>query len=100
MINSWERVWDEFIPFLDFPAELRTVVYTTNAIESLNARFRRVASHRGHFPTEQAALKVLYLIAIRNRPNRQDLQGRIRDWSKILNVLYLHFEDRLEAVGY
>jgi transposase-like protein len=45
------------------PVELRKIVYTTNAIESLNARFRRAVRHRGHFPTEQAALKVLYLVA-------------------------------------
>jgi Transposase, Mutator family len=51
------------VPFLEFPVELRTVVYTTNAIESLNARFRRAVRHRGQFPNEQAALKVLYLVA-------------------------------------
>jgi len=48
-------VWAEFVPFLEFPPELRRVVYTTNAIESLNARFRRAVRHRGHFPNEQAA---------------------------------------------
>ena len=51
------------MPFLEFPVELRRIVYTTNAIESLNARFRRAVRQRGHFPTEQAALKVLYLVA-------------------------------------
>ena len=55
--------WNEFVPFLEFPAELRKIVYTTNAIETLNARFRRAVRHRGHFPNEQAALKVLYLVA-------------------------------------
>lgn len=100
LIASWERAWDEFVPFLDFPTELRRIVYTTNAIESLNARFRRVVSHRGHFPTEQAAMKVLYLIAIRNRPNRQDMQGKQRGWTAILNALYLHFGERIEAAGY
>ena len=49
MIQSWHNSWDEFVPFLAFPAELRRVVYTTNAIESLNARFRRAVRHRGHF---------------------------------------------------
>jgi transposase-like protein len=57
-------------------------------------------SHRGHFPTEQAAMKVLYLIAIRNRPNRQDMQGKQRGWTAILNALYLHFGERIEAAGY
>ena len=50
MIRSWHNSWDEFVPFLEFPAELRRVVYTTNAIESLNARFPRAARHRGHSP--------------------------------------------------
>ena len=50
MIQSWQNSWDEFVPFLAFPAELRRVVYTTNAIESLNARFRRAVRHRGHSP--------------------------------------------------
>ena len=63
MIGSWENSWAEFVPFLEFPVELRKIVYTTNAIESLNARFRRAVRHRGHFPNEQAALKVLYLVA-------------------------------------
>lgn len=54
MIRSWENSWNEFVPFLEFPVELRKIVYTTNAIESLNARFRRAVRHRGHFPTEQA----------------------------------------------
>ena len=80
MIGSWESAWDEFVPFLEFPAELRKVVYTTNAIESLNARFRRAVRHRGHFPNEQAAMKVLYLVATQRRPNRQDLTGRINGW--------------------
>jgi len=57
MISSWENAWEEFVPFLAFPTELRHIVYTTNAIESLNARFRRAVRHRGHFPNEQAALK-------------------------------------------
>jgi transposase-like protein len=61
MIGAWERAWDDFVPFLAFPPELRKLVYTTNAIESLNARFRRATRQRGHFPTEQAALQILYL---------------------------------------
>ncbi len=63
MIASWENAWQEFVPFLEFPVELRKIVYTTNAVESLNARFRRAVRHRGHFPNEQAAMKVLYLVA-------------------------------------
>jgi putative transposase len=95
MIQSWENSWAEFVPFLEFPAELRKVVYTTNAIESLNARFRRAVRHRGHFPNEQAALKVLYLVATQRRPNRQDLTGRINGWKTILNALTVHYGDRI-----
>ena len=100
MIGAWENAWDEFVPFLDFPPELRKVVYTTNAIESLNAQFRRGVRHRGHFPNEQAAMKVLYLIATRRRPNRQDLTGRINGWKPILNTLTIHYGDRIAAAGY
>jgi transposase-like protein len=95
MIGSWENSWNEFVPFLEFPPELRKIVYTTNAIESLNARFRRAVRHRGHFPNEQAALKVLYLVATQQRPNRQDLIGRISGWKHILNALTVHYGDRI-----
>jgi transposase-like protein len=52
MIKSWRDTWDDFIPFLEFPVKLRKIVYTTNAIYSLNARFPKAAVRRGHFPTE------------------------------------------------
>jgi transposase-like protein len=80
MIASWENAWNEFVPFLEFPVELRKIVYTTNAIESLNARFRRAVRHRGHFPNEQAAMKVLYLVATTRRANRENMTGRINNW--------------------
>lgn len=95
MIAGWENAWEEFVPFLEFPAELRRIVYTTNSIESLNARFRRAVRHRGHFPTEQAALKVLYLVATRRRKNRQDLIGKTNGWKAILNVLTVHYGARI-----
>lgn len=95
MVMSWENAWDEFVPFLEFPAELRKIVYTTNSIESLNARFRRAVRHRGHFPTEQAAMKVLYLTATQRRKNRQDLIGRTNGWKTILNTLTVHYGDRI-----
>jgi transposase-like protein len=95
MIRSWEMNWEEFVPFLELPAELRTVVYTTNAIESLNAQFRRAVRHRGHFPNEQAAMKVLYLVTQRKRPGRANLTGRINGWKTILNTLTVHYGDRI-----
>ena len=97
MIGSWEKAWGEFVPFLEFPVELRKIVYTTNAIESLNARFRRAVRHRGHFPNEQAALKVLYLVATHRRPNRDNLTGKINSWKQILNALTIHYGDRITA---
>ena len=100
MIRSWENAWGEFVPFLEFPAELRKIVYTTNAIESLNARFRRAVRHRGHFPNEQAALKVLYLVATRRQQNRENMTGRIHGWKQILNTLSVNYGDRIAAAGY
>jgi putative transposase len=79
MVQSWENSWQEFVPFLEFPVELRRIVYTTNAVESLNARFRRAIRHRGHFPNEQAAMKVLYLVATTRRANRENMTGRINN---------------------
>lgn len=72
MIKSWRDVWDDFESFLEFTPELRKIVYSTNAIESLNARFRKAAVRRGHFPTDQAALKVLYLTSIERQKNRKN----------------------------
>lgn len=95
MISSWENSWEEFVPFLEFPLELRKIVYTTNSIESLNARFRRAVRHRGHFPNEQAAMKVLYLVATTRRKNRQDLIGRTAGWKPILNALTIRYADRI-----
>ena len=97
MIQSWERAWAEFVPFLEFPAELRKLVYTTNAIESLNARFRKAVRHRGHFPNEQSAMKVLYLVATSRRPNRENMTGQISAWKQILNTLTIHYGDRINA---
>jgi putative transposase len=61
IIRLWTDAWAEFVPFLEFDVEIRTVICTTNAIESVNARLRRAVRARGHFPTEQAALKCLYM---------------------------------------
>jgi putative transposase len=62
IVKLWNNAWTEFTPFLNFDPEIRAVICTTNAIESLNARFRRAVKARGHFPNEQAALKCLYLV--------------------------------------
>jgi transposase-like protein len=99
MIDTWRRAWTEFVPFLDFPVELRKIVYTTNAVESLNARFRKAVRHRTHFPNEQAALKVLYLVATEHRPNRSNPTGKVNGWKTILNALTIHYGDRIATTN-
>jgi transposase-like protein len=95
MIDTWRRSWDEFTPFLAFPIELRTIVYTTNAVESLNSRFRKAVQRRTHFPNETAALKVLYLVAQQKKPGRSNPIGQINGWKTILNALTIHYGDRI-----
>jgi transposase-like protein len=94
--RTWRAAWPEFVPFLAFPPELRRVVYSTNLIESINARLRKVTRNRGHFPSEQAALKVLYL-AIRHmiEPKAGDHNHVAPGWKSALNALVLYFEDRI-----
>lgn len=95
MVRMWENAWSEFVPFLDFPVEIRTLIYTTNGIESLNARFRAAIRRRGHFPTEQSALKILYLTVQERRPNRTNPTGRVNGWKAILNTLAITYGDRV-----
>jgi transposase-like protein len=97
LIKTWRDTWEDFEPFLQFPVELRKIVYTTNSIESLNARFRKAAVRRGHFPTAEAALKVLYLVSISRQKNRTKPTARINGWKHILNTLTIHYHDRLTA---
>lgn len=95
MIAMWERSWPEFVPFLDFPLPVRKLIYTTNGIESLNSRFRQAVRRRGHFPTEQSAMKILYLTVRERRPNRANPTGKINGWKSILNTLAITYGDRL-----
>ena len=64
--QSWRRAWSEVVPFYAFPGEVRKILYTTNAIEALNAKLRRAVRARGHFPTDEAATKLLYLVLNRS----------------------------------
>jgi len=80
VIRTWEASWEKFTPFLAFDPEIRTVVYTTNMIESLNARFRQAIRRRGHFPNEQAALKVLYLVIRDKKKGGGNITARISSW--------------------
>lgn len=95
IIRLWRNAWETFTPFLAFPPEIRRVVYTTNAVESLNARFRQATRRRGHFPTEQAALKVLYLVIRSPRPNRPNVTGKTAGWKTAINALVMYYGDRI-----
>jgi putative transposase len=95
IIKLWESAWPEFVPFLGFDPEIRTIIYTTNAIESLNARFRRSVKARGHFPSEQAALKHLYLTIISLDPTGRGRQRWTNRWKAALNAFSIAFEGRI-----
>ncbi|MEU0940633.1 IS256 family transposase [Embleya sp. NPDC005971] len=97
IVRLWERSWAEMVPFLAFDREIRTIICTTNAIESINARYRRAANASGHFPNEQAALKRLYLATLALDPSGK---GRVRwsnKWKAALNAFDLAFDGRVTA---
>lgn len=91
----WANAWGEFVPFLDYSPEIRRVIYSTNAIESLNARFRRATRARGHFPNEQAALKCLYLVVRSLDPKGTGAERWMNRWKPALNAFAITFEGRL-----
>ena len=93
----WDSAWDEFIPFLDYDIEIRTVLCSTNAIESLNARYRRAIKARGHFPSEQSALKCLYLVTRSLDPTGRGRQRWAQRWKPALNAFSITFADRFPA---
>ncbi|TXS39544.1 IS256 family transposase [Streptomyces sp. or43] len=95
LVGVWRRNWEHFVMFLRFPPEIRKVVYTTNMIESLNARFRQATRRRGHFPDDDSALKVLYLVIRDRQPNRPNVTGRTRNWKEAINTLAGFYGDRV-----
>jgi putative transposase len=97
IIRLWHNAWEEFIPFLDYDVEIRTVICSTNAIESLNARYRRAVKARGHFPTEQAALKCLYLVTRSLDPTGTGRTRWAMRWKPALNAFAITFGDRFPA---
>ena len=97
IVRLWENAWEEFIPFLDYDVEIRRVICSTNAIESLNARYRRAVKARGHFPTEQAALKCLYLVTRSLDPTGAGKTRWAVRWKPALNAFAITFSDRLPA---
>lgn len=88
---AWRRAWSEVVPFYAFPADVRRILYTTNAIEALNSKLRRAVRTRGHFPTDEAALKLLYLVL-----NRTEREWRMpaREWAMAKAQFAVLFGDR------
>jgi putative transposase len=97
VIRLWDNAWNEFIPFLDYDVEIRRVICSTNAIESLNARYRRAIKARGHFPSEQAALKCLYLVTRSLDPTGVGRARWTMRWKPALNAFAITFGDRFPA---
>jgi putative transposase len=96
IVRLWRENWEQVIPFLAFPAEIRKVIYTTNAVESLNMSLRKVTKNRGSFPNEESALKLLYL-ALKNASEKWET---IQSWKEALNQFEILWGDRIrEATG-
>jgi putative transposase len=89
----WKENWERVIPFFEFPPEIRRVIYTTNAVESLHMSLRKIIKTRGSFPSEEAALKLLYL-ALRNVIGKWDV---IQHWKQALNHFQMLWGERIQA---
>ena len=90
----WRRQWDQVIPFFAFPPEVRRIIYTTNAIESLNSALRTAVRSRGHFPTDEAAVKLLYLVLRGVSKNWKNAQ---REWTAAMTQFAIMFGDRFRC---
>ena len=90
--QSWRRNWTRIIPFFDYPPEIRRVIYTTNAIESVNMSLRKITKNRGSFPNDESLLKLFYL-ALNNISQKWTMP--IRDWKAALNRFSIQFENRM-----
>lgn len=97
VVASWRRAWSQVIPFFAFPPEVRRVIYTTNAIESVNARLRKILKTRGHFPNDEAATKLIWL-ALRNIT--ADWGRAANNWKAAMNQFAILFDDRfIKPIG-
>ena len=97
IVRLWENAWPEFVPFLQFDKEIRRIVCTTNAIESVNARIRKAVKARGHLPNEQAALKCVYLAVMALDPTGKGRARWTQRWKGALNAFEITFDGRLSA---
>lgn len=92
IVQSWQRNWARIVPFFDYPAEIRKVIYTTNAIESVNMSLRKVTKNRGSFPNDDALIK-LYYLALRNISKKWTMP--IQNWKAALNRFTIMFDERM-----
>ena len=97
IVRLWDNAWAEFVPFLAFDPEIRRVICSTNAIESVNARIRRAVKARGHFPNEQAALKCVYMAIMSLDPTGTGRARWTMRWKPALNAFDIAFDGRLAA---
>jgi putative transposase len=89
---SWQRAWSEVIPFLDYPPDVRrSMIYTTNAIEALNSKIRRAVRSRGHFPSDEAAAKLIYLAL---NATSQEWKRSVREWHAVKSQFAIMFAER------
>lgn len=95
--KSWRNNWEHVVPFFAYPEEIRKIIYTTNAIESLNMSLRKIIKNRGHFPNDEAATKLLYL-ALKNASKKWTIPTRT--WKQALNQFAVLFEDRFPSSIY
>ena len=96
MVGAWRRAWDQVIPFLSFPLEIRHETYTTNATESVNARLRKIIKTRGHFPTDEAAGKLIWL-ALRNIT--ADWGKAAHHWKEAMNQFAILYAESFTREG-
>jgi putative transposase len=87
----WRRNWERIIPFFEYPSEIRKVIYTTNAVESLNMTLRKIIKTRGSFPNEEAAMKLMFL-ALRNHSKRWN---SVQSWREALNRFQVLWPERM-----
>lgn len=94
IVQSWRRNWVRIIPFFDYPSEIRRIIYTTNAIESVNMSLRKITKNRGSFPSDEALLKLFYL-ALMNISRKWTMP--LQNWKAALNRFTIMFEDRMPS---
>jgi putative transposase len=92
IVELWQRAWERFTPFFAFPAEIRRIIYTTNSIEAVNRQLRKVIKTRGHFPTEDAALKLLWLGLMKAE---EKWTYPIQNWGNALHQFSIYFPGKV-----